>query len=521
MLHHAPTAPRFDLDTPRPPGNTKALEISTLTTLSLPERPFHCFNFVDGERVSPAGERREVKSPYFGASIGDVADSTPDDVERAVSAATRAFPGWRSTPRIERAAVLHRYRLLLAQHSDELAALVALESGKTPAEAAAGLQRGLEVIDFATSSPNLDIGGALDVSRGVRCEYRREPLGVVVGITPFNFPAMVPLWMIPLALVVGNAFILKPSDKVPNTALRLAELGLAAGLPRGIFSVVNGGKETVDALLAHPRVQAVGFVGSSPVAKSVFVAAATFGKRALCLGGAKNHMIVAPDADDELTVGALVDSFTGCAGQRCMAGSVVVTVGSARRIVPQLIEAASKRRAGFDMGALIDQAAHARLHRAIAQAEQEGAKVELDGRVVAPPNSYKAGYWLNPTVLTAVTPNMQCAQTELFGPLLSVIEVDRLDDALALESSSPYGNATSIFTKSGATARMVAERAESAMVGVNIGVPVPRDPFSFGGSKMSRFGHGDMTGPGGLEFWSQLKKVTTKWALQSDANWMS
>ncbi len=382
-----------------------------MTPLLFPEHIESSFNLVDGEKVAPSGARREVKSPYFGVAIGEVADSSVADVDQAVSAAARAFAGWRATPRIERAAVLQRFRLTLAQHADELATLVALESGKTHAEAAAGLQRGLEVIDFAVSAPNLDVGGALDVSRGVRCEYRREPLGVVVGITPFNFPAMVPLWMVPLALIVGNTFVLKPSDKVPNTALRLAELALVAGVPRGVFSVVNGGKETVEALLAHPKVQAVGFVGSSPVAKSVFVTAASNGKRALCLGGAKNHMIVAPDADDALTVGAVVDSFTGCAGQRCMAGSVVVTVGSAKRIVPQLVEAASKRRAGFEMGALIDQSAFARLQQAIAHAEQEGAKVLLDGRVVAPPDTYKHGYWLNPTVLTAVTPHMQCAQT--------------------------------------------------------------------------------------------------------------
>lgn len=492
-----------------------------MTVLQLPELPLRCFNFIGGERVSPSGAAREVESPYFGAVIGDVSDSTAADVDQAVSAAARAFPGWRATPRLERATVLQRFRQQLVENTEELAALVALECGKTPAEAAAGLQRGLEVIDFATSAPNLDIGGALDVSRGVRCEYRREPLGVVVGITPFNFPAMVPLWMLPMALVVGNTFILKPSDKVPNSALRLAELALAAGVPRGVLSVVNGGKETVEALVSHPQVQAVGFVGSSPVAKSVFVGAAGSGKRALCLGGAKNHMIVAPDADETLTVGAVVDSFTGCAGQRCMAGSVLITVGSARRIVPQLVTAAATRRAGFEMGALIDQAALNRLHQAIEVAHNEGASVQLDGRTVAPPASYKQGYWLNPTVLSAVTPDMQCAQAELFGPVLSVIEVDRLEDALALENNSPFGNATSIFTQSGVTARIVAERAQSAMIGVNIGVPVPRDPFSFGGSKMSRFGHGDMTGPGGLEFWSQLKKITTKWALQSDANWMS
>jgi malonate-semialdehyde dehydrogenase (acetylating)/methylmalonate-semialdehyde dehydrogenase len=377
------------------------------------------------------------------------------------------------------------------------------------------------VVEFATSVPNLDRGGALEVSRGVTCEYRREPLGVVAGVTPFNFPAMVPMWMFPIALAVGNAFVLKPSEKVPLSACLLGEWLLEAGLAPGLFSVVHGGARVVEALVDHPLVRAVGFVGSTPVARAVHARATVLGKRALCLGGAKNHLIVAPDADEAVTVKGVVDSFTGCAGQRCMAASVLVVVGKAERFVRPIVEAAGKLELGRDMGALIDASARTRLVSAIAEAEGEGARVVLDGRNVAAPAGYEHGHWLAPTVLEGVTPGMSAAQRELFGPVLSVIRVATIDEALALERASEYGNALSIFTTSGALARYVAEQATSGMVGVNVGVPVPRDPFSFGGTKASRFGQGDITGPAGIELWSNLKKITTKWAPQRDANWMS
>jgi malonate-semialdehyde dehydrogenase (acetylating) / methylmalonate-semialdehyde dehydrogenase len=468
-----------------------------------------------------SGRELEVRSPYTGQAIGSVPDSSSDDVDEIVQAAAAAWPTWASTPVKERVRPLQRFAEIATRKADELAALVALESGKTRNEALAGIQRGLEVVEFAVSLPNLDRGGALDVSRGVTCEYRREPLGVVAGITPFNFPAMVPMWMFPIALAVGNAFVLKPSEKVPLSACLLGEWLLEAGLAPGLFSLLHGGRAAVEALVDHPEVRAVGFVGSTAVARAVHLRATSLGKRALCLGGAKNHLLVAPDADEALTVKGVVDSFTGCAGQRCMAASVLVVVGDAERLVARVIEAASKLELGTGIGALIDAPARERLLSAIATAEREGAELRLDGRKAPVPAGYEGGNWLGPTILDRVRPEMSCATVELFGPILSVIRVDSIDQALALERASEYGNALSIFTTSGAVARYVAERATSGMVGVNVGVPVPRDPFSFGGTKGSKFGQGDMTGPAGVELWSNLKKITSKWSLSADANWMS
>jgi malonate-semialdehyde dehydrogenase (acetylating)/methylmalonate-semialdehyde dehydrogenase len=487
-----------------------------------PIRAKTCRNLIGGEwRAAEAGSEAKVTSPYTGAVIGTVALSSEADVAGAVRAALQAFPAWAATPVRERVRPLERLRALIRDHLEDLSLTAALESGKTPDEARAGIERGIEVMDFAASIPNLDAGGALEVSRGVTCEYRREPLGVVAGITPFNFPAMVPMWMFPIALTVGNAFVLKPSDKVPLTATRIGELALEAGYAPGIFSIVHGDRRAVEALVSNPDVRAVGFVGSSAVAQAVYRRATSLGKRALCLGGAKNHLIVAPDAEPGITVRGVVDSFTGCAGQRCMAASVMVAVAGAAALVSQVRDAAAALTLGSGMGALIDAASRERLVRAIDRAESEGAKVILDGRKVPPPPGFEGGNWLAPTVIDGVTPDMDCAKTELFGPVLAIVRVDTLDGALEFEGKNPYGNATSIFTGSGATARYVVERATSGMVGVNVGVPVPRDPFSFGGTRDSKFGQGDITGPGGVALWSQLKKVTTKWAASPDATWMS
>jgi malonate-semialdehyde dehydrogenase (acetylating)/methylmalonate-semialdehyde dehydrogenase len=490
--------------------------------LSLPHDVRDCKNLVGGGwRSATGGRTLEVTSPYTGQAIGSVGLSNASDVDAAVTAASRAVAAWAATPIRERTTPLRRFHDLVTRHSADLANTVALESGKTPAEALAGIQRGLEVVDYALSLPNVDDGAYLEVSRGVTCEVRREPLGVVAGVTPFNFPAMVPMWMFPVALTLGNAFVLKPSERVPMTACRLGELMMEAGYAPGLFSVVHGDRETVHAIVDHPDVRAVGFVGSTPAARGVYVRATSQGKRALCLGGAKNHLIVAPDADEGLTVRGVVDSFTGCAGQRCMAGSALVLIGAADRVLDAIVRAAARIELGSGMGALIDRAARERIAAAIATAASEGAQVLLDGRGASPPSEYANGHWMGPTILDHVRPGMECATAELFGPVLSVLRVDRLDEALALERATPYGNATSIFTSSGAVARYVAERATSGMVGVNVGVPVPRDPFSFGGTKESRFGQGDITGPSALELWSQLKKVTARWAPSPDATWMS
>jgi malonate-semialdehyde dehydrogenase (acetylating)/methylmalonate-semialdehyde dehydrogenase len=460
-------------------------------------------------------------SPYDGRVIGRVGLSGRAEIDAAVAAAERAWPAWAATPLRERLRVLARFRELASSALDDLSHAVAAESGKTPDEARAGLQRGLEVVDFALSLPSADAGGALEVSRGVTCEYRREPLGVVAGITPFNFPAMVPLWMFPIALAVGNAFILKPSEKVPLSACRLGDLMMEAGCPPGIFSVVHGDRETVELLAEHPGVRAVGFVGSSPAARAVYARSAAAGKRALCLGGAKNAVIVVPDADERITVQGVVDSFTGCAGQRCMAVSLLIAVGDTDGLVQKIAGAAGRIRLGDGMGALIDAQARERIQRAIAEAERQGAQVLTDGRRAPVPAGCEGGSWIGPTVLDRARPDMECARLELFGPVLTVLRVPTLDEALAIDRGGAYGNATSVFTTSGAVARYVSERAPSGMVGVNVGVPVPRDPFSFGGTRDSKLGHGDMTGPGAVEFWSDRKKITTKWALQPDASWMS
>jgi malonate-semialdehyde dehydrogenase (acetylating)/methylmalonate-semialdehyde dehydrogenase len=495
--------------------------------VELPTTPIVCRNLIGGQWLKSNGRLLPVVSPYNGATIGEVPLSSAAEAGQAVAKAKAAFPGWRATPIKERSQALFRFRDLMLADLDALSHIAAAEAGKTVAEARAGILKGLEVVEFALSLQNLDSGAAMEVSRGVTCQTTREPLGVVVGITPFNFPAMVPLWMYPIALTLGNCFVLKPSEKVPLTAQKVGELMRRAGYPDGVFSIVNGGREAVEALIDLPDVQAVAFVGSTPVARAVYQRAAGLGKRALALGGAKNHLLVVPDAEPEMTVRGVLDSFTGCAGQRCMAASLLVAVGAdgksspVDKVIDKLVDAAGRMELGKNMGALIDKTARDRIIAVIERAAKDGAKIRLDGRRAAPPADHAGGNWLGPTVIDHATPQMECAQTEIFGPVLTIVRVGSLSEAMALESSSPFGNATSVFTTSGAVARFVTEHATTGMIGVNIGVPVPREPFSFGGTKESKFGAGDITGVSSLDIWSQLKKVTTKWAAQADANWMS
>lgn len=488
--------------------------------VTIPAGPRVCNNFVANEFV-PTREYQAVKSPWTGSEIGRVALSNHSDVEAAVEAAAQAFPTWRSTPIKERTQLLFRFREIVLTRIDEIANIAALESGKTQAEAKAGILKGLEVSEYALSLQNMDAGGAMEVSRGVSCEYRREPLGVVCGIVPFNFPAMVPLWMYPIAITLGNTFILKPSEKVPLTSQWMAECMRDAGFPPGVFQLVNGTKDAVEALIDHPRVQAVAFVGSTPVAKAVYTRATALGKRALCLGGAKNYLLVVPDADVKLTVRGVVDSFTGCAGQRCMAASLMVAVGDVDHLIEKIADTASRIALGKGMGAIIDSASLKRIHNAIAQAEKDGARILVDGRKAKPPEGFDKGNWIGPTVIDHALPNMECATSEIFGPVVTIVHVRNLSEAMALEAKSLFGNATSVFTTSGMVAKFVAEHATNAMIGVNIGVPVPREPFSFGGSKESKFGACDITGESSLDFWAQRKKITTKWAEQTDASWFS
>lgn len=464
--------------------------------------------------------RRDVISPCNGMVIGRVPMSGAQEVERTVQAAALAWPQWAQTPLRTRAEILARFRTLMHQNLNALTESVSAESGKTRVEAEAGLQKGMEIIDFAVSSPNLDLWDSAEVSAGVHCQFRRESLGVVAGITPFNFPAMVPLWMIPLALIVGNAFILKPSEKVPLTSQMLAQLLIDAGLPKGVFSIVNGGAEAVDALLAHPEVKAIGFVGSTAVASHVYRQGTSHHKRVLALGGAKNHIIVTPDCDPNLTAKGILSSFTGCAGQRCMAASVLLAVGDVEHVIKKVVELAKGQCLGRDMGAIIDPGALKRIEGAIATAHSEGAKILLDGRgQKSSLASSENGFWIGPTIIDHARSDMECAQMEIFGPVLTIIRASRLDEAVAIANASPYGNAASVFTTRGDVAQYVAHNSNAGMIGINIGVPVPREPFSFGGTKQSRFGHGDITGRSGLDFWSDHKKITTTWpALQTNTN---
>jgi malonate-semialdehyde dehydrogenase (acetylating)/methylmalonate-semialdehyde dehydrogenase len=482
----------------------------------------HCM--IGGDWVQGAAGEISVHSPHTGRKIGTMSSASSSQVDQAVHLAAKAQVEWGKLPAKERAKVLFRFREILLRDLDEIAFLKSAESGKTLEEGRAGLLKGIEVLEFAISIQNLDLGGRVEISRGVTCEYRREPLGVVANITPFNFPAMVPMWTIPIALALGNAYVWKPSDKTPLTATRLADALTEAGLPKGLFSVLHGGSTVVEAIIDHPLVKAIGFVGSTKIAKLVYQRGTALGKRVLALGGAKNHIVLLPDANLELSGTSISDSFTGCAGQRCMAASVLLAVGDEAALQPhidRILRRASSLRLGVEMGAMITKSQVEFLTEAITRAEKAGAKILLDGRKVTAPKGKEGGYWLGPTVLDRVQPESEAAKVELFGPILSIVRVPDLTTAMRIENSVEYGNACSVFTSSGPLADRVAREASTGMVGINIGVPVPREPFSFGGINASKFGHGDITGHQSLDFWSNTKKVTTKWERQSDSNWMS
>lgn len=494
-----------------------------MTHLQFSESIIEARNFIAGRWVAGSGATQPIRSPWTGKAIGKLYSSATSDVASAVEAAKGPAKAWGELSLKERTSVMFRFRDELLARMESIAQSVSAESGKLLAESRAGLMKGIEVLEFALSLQNLDDGGKMIVSSGVTCEYRRESLGIVAGITPFNFPAMVPMWMIPLAITVGNAFVWKPSDKTPLTSLLIAEAAQAAGLPDGVLTIVQGGREAVEAICDHPDIKAVAFVGSTPVARGVYVRATSNGKRALCLGGAKNHIILMPDADPEMAASGILASFTGCAGQRCMASSVVIGVGNVDEIVADMARRAESMELGRDMGAIISPESLAKLRNAVQQASADGAEIRTDGRSTSTPKEsrYEGGNWIGPTILDRVEAGSQAACDELFGPVLSIVRVNNLSEALALENTSPYGNAASVFTSSGAVAEEVAKLAHAGMIGVNIGVPVPREPFSFGGFSESRFGHGDITGMDGVAFWSRQKKVTQKWSLQKDQNWMN
>jgi len=490
----------------------------TSTTSIAPSVTGH---YIQGELLEVGtGKHIEVTSPLDGSILGAVPDGDAQVVDKAVASASEAFQTWGQMPVKERVQVLFKFKHLLERDINSVADLVSRENGKTHQEAKAEIEKGIEVTEFASSLPQILKQETLEVSRGVECEERRFSLGVVAGITPFNFPAMVPLWMIPIALGTGNTFILKPSEQVPLTANVLGDYLHQAGLPKGAFNVVHGSKAAVEAITDHKGIKAIGFVGSSAVAKIVHSRGTLSGKRVLALGGAKNHLVVMPDAEPELTAANVVASAYGCAGQRCMAASVLILVGESDAILSGIISEAKKIKAGENLGAVISSAARERIESYITRAEKSGAQILLDGRNIIVPGREK-GTYVNPTIIDGVPANHEAACDEIFGPVLTVLRVNSLDEALSIENTNPYGNAASIYTRNGGTAKYFSDHASAGMIGINIGVPVPREPFSFGGWNNSRFGYGDITGMEGIRFWTNLKKITKKWTATAARNWMS
>ncbi|GAA4602064.1 malonate-semialdehyde dehydrogenase (acetylating)/methylmalonate-semialdehyde dehydrogenase [Actinoplanes octamycinicus] len=476
----------------------------------------HIAHWIGGaERAGTSGRVGPVFNPATGEQTAEVDLASAAEVAEAVAVATEAAKGWRAASLSQRSAVLFKFRELLAGRTGELAAIITAEHGKVLADAAGEVARGLENVEFATGIPHLMKGSFSEqAATGVDVYSIRQPLGVVAGITPFNFPAMVPLWMCATAIAAGNAFVLKPSEKDPSAALWLARLWAEAGLPEGVFTVLNGDKEAVDALLTHPGVAAISFVGSTPIAKYIYETGTARGKRVQALGGAKNHMIVLPDAELDAAADAAISAGYGAAGERCMAISVVVAVGD---IADPLVEAIAARLpkirigngadAGTDMGPLISAQHRDKVAGYIEAGAAQGAKVIADGRDIAE----KPGFFLGATLLDNVTPEMTVYTDEIFGPVLSVVRVDTYAEAVQLVNDNEYGNGVAIFTRDGGAARQFQFDVEAGMVGVNVPIPVPVAYYSFGGWKASLFGDSHMYGPDGIHFFTRGKVVTSRW----------
>lgn len=472
-------------------------------------------NLVGGEwRPAATDQHLDVFDPARGVVIDQVPLSTADDVDAAVAAAAKAFGTWSRTPVMERVRLMFRFKQLLEEHLEELAAIVTRHHGKTLDEARGEVRRGIEVVDFACGAPTLLQGRTLrGVSTDVDQDLYRYPVGVCVGVPPFNFPIMIPLWMFPISVVAGNTFVLKPSERTPLGAVRLAQLLLEAGFPEGVLNLVHGAGEVVDALLEHPDVAAVSFVGSEPVARSVYRKAAHHGKRVQALGGAKNHLVVMPDADLEVTAPALLNSAFGNAGERCLAGSVAVMVGAADRVLEPLVDRASKLHVGpgdepgVEVGPLIREAHRDRVAGYVSRGEAEGAEVLLDGRSVVG----RPGYFLGPTILDHVRPEMAVGREEIFGPVLSVARAGTLEEAIDQANRSALGNMAVIFTASGRAGREFRERVQAGMVGINVPIAQPFAFFPFSGWKGSFYGDLHVHGTDGVDFYTRKKVVVTRW----------
>jgi malonate-semialdehyde dehydrogenase (acetylating)/methylmalonate-semialdehyde dehydrogenase len=479
--------------------------------------------WINGAPADAHSTRRgEVCNPSTGEVIRTVPFGDAQDVDRAVAAAAAAWPEWSAAPPVRRTRILARFLELLTAHQREIAALISEEHGKVLLDAMGSVQRGIEVVEFICGAQHLLKGEfSPSVGRDVDTYSRLEPLGVCAGITPFNFPAMVPLWMFPVAIACGNTFVLKPSEKDPSPSIRMAQLLKEAGLPNGVLNVVHGDAEAVNAILAHPGIQAVSFVGSTPVARHIYVTAAQHGKRVQALGGAKNHAVVLPDANLETAADALAGAAYGSAGERCMAISAVVAVGGiADPLVDALAQRAKTLKVGpslaekMDMGPLVTSAHRSRVKSYIDAGAAEGAELVVDGRDLTIPG-HERGFFLGPTLFDRVTPSMSIYRDEIFGPVLVVLRADSLDEAIALVNRNPYGNGTAVFTDSGAAARRFENEIQVGMVGINVPIPVPVSVFPFGGWKQSLFGDLHIYGPEGIKFYTRTKVVTTRWPRES------
>ena len=478
-------------------------------------------NFIDGRPSHPAhAKRAERISPVDGSVVATYPLSGTDELDKAVAAAKRAWPDWSGRTIKERAQVFFKYYELLAKNLKSCAEMIHDEMGKNLDEAMQETAKSLELTEFACSLPQVATGDFEEVSRGVECHDEHLPLGVVASITPFNFPHMVPHWTFPNALVLGNTMIFKPSREAPRTVLRIAEMMREAGLPDGVLNVVCGGREIVTGIAEHPDIEAVSFVGSTKVAKMVYQKTTNRGKRCLALGSANNHLILMPDAHPANSAANIAASYLGCAGQRCMSACVLVAVGDCDETIAGIIAESKKFVPGVNMSAIVNPEAKVSILGYIDRAEKDGARILLDGRQAKAPKGLEKGFYLGPTIIEAKA-GSEIAVEENFGPVLVILRAQNLSEAIAIANTSPYGNGGSIFTQSGRSAEVFCDKIQAGMVGVNVGVPVPREPFSFGGWKDSIVGGGDVTGKSSVRFWTKIKKISSKWNPDKPLLWLA
>ena len=477
-------------------------------------------NFIGGKFIKSKNDTIPIYNPQVGKIIAEVVDSSNYDLDLAIESASSAYKIWSAYTLKERAEIFYEFRNQLIINLDSLSKSIVEENGKTYGEAKAEVLKGIELTEFACSMPQIINDEIQEVSKGVECRSSHESIGIVASIAPFNFPIMVPMWTIPNALILGNCMIFKPSEQTPIGVSKIAELLKLSGLPDGVFNVINGDKKIVKTICKSEDISAVSFVGSTKIAKLVYQLSTQNLKRCIALGGAKNHLIVLPDADKDMASDDILASMSGCSGQRCMAASAMVGVGEVQEVIDKLVTKAKKMIPGKNLGSVISKEAQKRIEMYIDEAEKEGAKIILDGRGTKVKGK-ENGYFIGPTILDYVSPKMKIAQEEVFGPVLSVMRTKEIDEAIKIENESRYGNASSVYTQDGKLADYITSQVSAGMVGINIGVPVPREPFSFGGWNESRFGVGDITGKSSINFWTRLKKRTTKWNKGAKKNWMS